>query len=154
MAQLSIEEIRMFALPRLFLPIAAALALSGAYAQTNKDSETVAQSIRTVIEAQLAAFAEDDADKAFSYASDNIRERFGTAENFIAMVKESYPVVYRPASVSFAKPEHIEGQTLQSVKMADDAGRLWLALYSMQRQPDSSWRINGCVLKMLKGSRT
>lgn len=130
------------------------LVWSNAFPQTSRIPEAEAQSIRAVIEAQLAAFADDDADKAFSFASESIRAQFGNAENFIAMVRVSYPVVYRPESVMFLEPERIERQTLQSVEMTDAAGRLWLAIYSMQRQPDRTWRINGCVLKPRKGSRT
>ena len=28
--------------------------------------------------------------------------------------------------------------------MTDGAGEVWLAVYTMQRQRDKSWRINGC----------
>ena len=117
-------------------------------------SETDAQSIRTIIEAQLAAFAADDAATAFSFASENIQKTFGTPENFLAMVRASYPVVYRPASVDFLEPEAVDEAIIQAVEMADQNDRLWLALYRMQRQPDHSWRIDGCVLRNLPGSRS
>jgi hypothetical protein len=142
---------------RIFLLIAALLVFGGATAQSDKTAklgDADAQSIRAIIEAQLAAFAADDADKAFSFASDFIREKFTNPATFLAMVKRSYPVVYRPASVSFTRPAEMDGQILQSVEMADVTGRLWQAMYNMQRQPDHSWRINGCVLQPIKGSRT
>src|SRR5579863_5743434 len=59
------------------------------------------KAIRTVVQAQLDAFSIDDGAKAFSYAAPSIREQFGIPEVFMAMVREGYPVVYRPASVSF-----------------------------------------------------
>lgn len=40
------------------------------------------------------------------------------------------------------------------VEMADEADRLWLAIYRMQRQPDNTWRIDGCVLKRVDGTRS
>jgi len=40
------------------------------------------------------------------------------------------------------------------VEMADEDDRLWLAIYRMQRQPDNSWRIDGCVLKSVEGTRS
>ena len=32
--------------------------------------------------------------------------------------------------------------------------RAWLALYPMQRQPDGSWRTNGCQLVRRAGTET
>jgi uncharacterized protein DUF4864 len=43
---------------------------------------------------------------------------------------------------------------VQGVEMSDEGDRLWLAVYRMQRQPDSTWRIGGCILKSLPGSRS
>ena len=98
-----------------------------------------------MIEAQLAAFAADDAEKAFSYAAPGIRAQFITAERFLSMVREGYPVVYRPASVSFLKPEWIENKLMQRVQMTDAAGAPWMVVYEIERQADKSWRIAACV---------
>ena len=65
-----------------------------------------AKAVRSVIEAQLAAFAADDADKAFSFAAPGIRAMFITAERFLSMVREGYPVVYRPVSVTDQVPSN------------------------------------------------
>lgn len=105
-----------------------------------------ASAIRSLIEAQLAAFRADDAERAFSYASPSIRTQFGDAATFISMVRSGYPVVYRPASVAFLLPEAADGQVIQRVRLTDASGAAWLAIYSLQRQADKSWRINGCVV--------
>jgi hypothetical protein len=141
-------------LTRFFVLAAGLLATTGALAQTDSVPEADAQAIRSIIEAQLAAFSDDDAEKAFSFASEGIQKTFGSPENFMVMVKTSYPVVYRPATVVFLEPVQLDDEVVQRVQMADDADRLWLALYRMQRQPDKSWRIGGCVLKSLEGSRS
>jgi hypothetical protein len=104
-----------------------------------------AKAVRSVIEAQLAAFAADDAEKAFSYAAPGIRALFVTAERFLSMVREGYPVVYRPASVTFLKPEWIETKLIQRVQMTDAAGAPWMVVYELERQADKSWRIAACV---------
>ena len=109
------------------------------------------KSVRAVVEGQLAAFARDDAKKAFSYAAPNVREAVGTAANFMAMVRNDYPVVYRPASVAFLKPEGKDDQVIQRVQMLDASGDAWLAIYSLQRQKNKAWRITGCVLVENKG---
>ena len=113
-----------------------------------------ARAVREVIEAQLDAFRRDDAPRAFSYASAGIREIFGTPEMFLEMVRTSYAVVYRAQSVQFDAPVVVEGDVLQPVRMTDAEGRAWLALYPMQRQPDGTWRIDGCRLARLAGQET
>ena len=67
------------------------------------------------------------------------------------MVRSSYAVVYRPKSVLFEAPVLIDGEVVQPVRMTDAGGRGWIALYPMQRQPDGSWRTNGCQLGRLAG---
>ena len=101
--------------------------------------------MRRVIEAQLQAIARDDGEAAFSFASPAIRERFGNARAFLAMVRREYAAVYRPSAVSFLDPRTEGGLTVYPVQLADREGRVWLALYSMQRL-GRDWRISGCVL--------
>jgi hypothetical protein len=113
-----------------------------------------ARAVREVIEAQLEAFKRDDAARAFSYAAPGIRATFGTPENFMAMVREEYAVVYRPRSVRFDAPMMAGGELVQPVHMTDAEGRAWLALYPMEQQSDGSWRINGCQLGRLAARDT
>jgi hypothetical protein len=108
-----------------------------------------AAAVREVIEAQLDAFKRDDAQRAFSYAAPGIRQMFGTAENFVQMVRTSYPVVYRPRTVQFERFEVVDDEVFQPVRLTDAQGQAWLALYAMERQPDGTWRINGCQLARL-----
>lgn len=109
------------------------------------------KNVREVVQGQLDALARDDADKAFSYAAPNVRQAVGTASGFLAMVRDGYPVVYRPASVAFLKPEGQGDQVVQRVHMLDADGESWLAIYSLQRQPNKAWRITGCVVVRNKG---
>ena len=113
-----------------------------------------ASAVREVIEAQLDAFQKDDAPRAFSYATAGIRESFGTAENFLEMVRTSYPAVYRPKTVKFEAPQLVDDVVVQLVRLTDADGRTWIALYPMQREPDGTWRIDGCQLARLAGQET
>ena len=111
-----------------------------------------AQLVRSVIEAQLAAFAKDDATKAFSFAAPNIRSSLKSADKFMAMVRASYPVVYRPASTLFL-PAQVDGmQALQKVQMSDAKGEAWIAVYTLEKQKNKAWRITGCLVVENKGS--
>src|SRR5215470_14612180 len=131
----------------LFLP---ALVLTALSAPRPTAAEPLARAdarqVRAVVEAQLDAFARDDAERAFSYAAPGIRTMFGDAERFMAMVRRSYPVVYRPASVAFLVADADGDEVVQPVHFTDAEGGLWLAVYHLQRQPDRSWRIAGCEL--------
>ena len=113
-----------------------------------------ARAVREVIEAQLDAFRQDDAPRAFSYATEGIRETFRTPQNFLEMVRTSYAVVYRPQTVKFEPPVLSDGEVVQPVRMTDAEGRAWLALYPMQREASGAWRINGCRLARLRGQET
>lgn len=112
------------------------------------------RAVRAVVEAQLAAFAADDAKGAFSYAAPSIRDMFGTPERFVAMVRAGYPVVYRPASVTFLNPVRVDGEIVQGVHLTDADGVLWLATYRLERQRDRSWRIAGCDVRPAPGKIT
>lgn len=128
-----------------------ALTTVSSLAQAAPLSPADEKTVRLVVQAQLAAFAKDDADKAFSYAAPNVQQAVGTASSFLAMVQRSYPVVYRPASLAFLKPEGQDDQAVQRVQMLDASGESWLAVYSLQRQKNKSWRITGCAVLANKG---
>ena len=117
-------------------------------------SATDMRSARAVVQAQLDAFTADDGPRAFSLATQNLRQMFGSPERFMAMVRAGYPVVYRPSSVAFLIPEWLDRELIQGVHFTDEAGGLWLAIYRLQRQRDNSWRINGCELVESRASTT
>jgi hypothetical protein len=136
----------------LFAAAFACLCLARASAEPVAADE--AKAVRAVVEAQLAAFAADDAKRAFSYAAPSIRAMFQTPDRFMEMVHRGYPVVYRAASVLFLDPERIQGELIQGVRLTDAEGNLWLATYRLERQPDRSWRISGCDVQPSSGKMT
>jgi hypothetical protein len=104
------------------------------------------EQVQRVIAAQLAAFAVDDADRAFDTATPQVRKAIGSSGRFLALVRGAYPMVYRPAAVTFHKPREDRGAVLQLVEIRDADAKSWLALFALERQPDASWRIGGCVV--------
>ncbi len=109
------------------------------------------KSIRRVIEQQIDAFKRDDATAAYSFASPGIRKIFPTAEIFMQMVRQGYRPVYRPRSYAFDELTQIEGDLVQPVRVVGPDGVPVTALYIMERQPDGSWKTNGCVLTQAPG---
>lgn len=110
--------------------------------------------IRGVIENQLAAFQRDDGAAAFGYASPDIQAMFGTADIFLAMVRQGYAAVYRPRAVNFGGIVGESEAPVQLVHVVGPDGAAQIAAYEMIRLPDGSWRINGCVLLPEPGRTT
>jgi hypothetical protein len=108
------------------------------------------QAIQAVVGDQLAAFQRDDGVAAFSYAAPRIRWQFGTPENFMQMVRAGYQPVYRPREVTFGALEMVGGNLVQLVLLIGPDGVPVVALYMMEREPDGSWKINGCILTAAK----
>src|SRR5690349_13479384 len=138
----------------LLAPALLSTLLLGAASAADVLARADARQVRAVVETQLDAFARDDAARAFSYAAPSIRSMFGDAERFMDMVRRSYPVVYRPASVAFLVADADGDEVVQPVHFTDASGALWLAVYRLQRQPDRSWRIAGCELAPSSGRTT
>jgi hypothetical protein len=99
------------------------------------------EAIESVIAAQIEAFLADDFDTAFSYASPMIQGMFQTPENFGVMVREGYPMVWRPSDVEFLSLETRQGALWQDVLVRDAGGALHILEYQMV-EGDEGWRIN------------
>jgi hypothetical protein len=99
-----------------------------------------------VITSQAEAFSRDDAAAAYSYAAPAIREMFPQADIFMFMVQNSYAPVYRHRSFEFGEARVEDGQVAQRVHIVDANGEAWEALYTLEREPDGSLKIIGCVL--------
>ncbi|MFW6358222.1 MAG: DUF4864 domain-containing protein [Chroococcales cyanobacterium] len=102
--------------------------------------------IRSIIEQQLQAFLQDDGERAFAFATPAIQQLFDTPDNFMRMVKISYPQLYRPRSVLFEEMTTFQGMLTQPVLVlgADDIPVR--AMYWMDKPRNGSWGINGCYL--------
>ncbi|MEM7490001.1 MAG: DUF4864 domain-containing protein [Pseudomonadota bacterium] len=101
--------------------------------------------IRGVIDDQIDAFRADDFAQAFTYAAPNIQSLFRTPERFGTMVRQGYPMVWRPGSVEYLGTERIGGRWVQEVLVTDGSGRLHLLEYSMVETGDG-WKIAGVRL--------
>lgn len=130
-------------LPRI---LGAAVLALGVSVHAGELPEHHAKSVRTVVQAQLDAFAADDARRAFELAVPSIRTQFGSAEKFLAMVRAHYPMVHRPRQVTFLKPDSDGTMAYQRVRVSDTTGAQWLVTYLLQQQKDKQWRISACLV--------
>lgn len=102
--------------------------------------------IKGVIGAQIDALEQDDFPTAFTYAAPGIQGMFGTPERFGQMVRQGYPMVWRPGSVEYLGVE-VEGRTwAQDVLVTDRDGQLHLLEYSMI-ETAAGWKIAGVRFK-------
>ena len=102
--------------------------------------------IRSVITSQLDAFRRDDAAGAYAEAAPGIQQLFPTPGIFLEMVRRGYQPVYRSRSAEFTALAVEDGHPVQRVEIIGPDGEAHTALYTMEREPDGTWRIAGCEL--------
>lgn len=102
--------------------------------------------IHEVVQSQLEALANDDAVRAFELATPEKRTLIGSADNFLRLMKEEYNPIYRYQRVIFSRPEVVNGDAIQLVRITDDTSRVWVAVFWMKQEADSSWKVDGCEL--------
>jgi hypothetical protein len=121
------------------------LALSVLSALSVSAQEARNPAIETTIQQQFDAFRADDVGTAFSFASPTIKGLFGTPENFGMMVRNGYPMVWRPAEVQYLELRKVAGNLWQRVMVTDQVGRTHLLDYQMIKT-DDGWQINAVQL--------
>lgn len=105
-----------------------------------------ALTIRNVVQSQLEAFAADDATAAFGLATSSTRALLGSPEQFLQLIKEHYPPIYRHRGALFSQPEMIDGHVLLMVRLTAHDNVVWLAVYEMAQEEGGDWKIDGCNL--------
>ena len=122
--------------------IFAAILISAMTMVVSVGSAKANDDVRSVISSQIDAFLADDFVTAFDFASPMIQGMFGTPERFGAMVRDGYPMVWRPAAVQFLSADERGGAVIQNVMIKDAGGKLFLLEYEMI-ETESGWLING-----------
>ncbi|MEO9683274.1 MAG: DUF4864 domain-containing protein [Tateyamaria sp.] len=101
--------------------------------------------VESTINSQIEAFQADNFTQAFEFASPAIQGIFGTPQNFGRMVTQGFPMVWRPADVTYLDLREINGTLHQKVQITDADGRVHLLDYRMI-ETDTGWKINGVQL--------
>lgn len=102
--------------------------------------------IHEVVQSQLEALSNDDAASAFELATPEKRMLIGSPDNFLRLIKEEYNPIYRYQRVIFSRPEVVDGDAVQLVRVTDGYSRVWLAVFWVLQGEDGVWRIDGCQL--------
>lgn len=109
-------------------------------------SDETDDAIQDVILSQIEAFANDDKDAAWTFASEGIKRQSGSVETFYNMVRLSYRPVYQATSIEFRERIPHTGFQIQIVRLGGPEGKHWRAVYRMVKS-DDQWRISGVLLK-------
>jgi hypothetical protein len=107
--------------------------------------------VRSIIDQQIAAFRRDDGATAYSFAAPSIRQIFPSPDVFMSMVRSGYQPVYRPQSVTYGRLREDSGTVVQEVFVVGPDGEPYVALYSLEKQADGSWKITGCRIAKAPG---
>jgi len=96
--------------------------------------------IEGTINLQFDAFKADDFEGAFEFSSPNLQLLFQSPENFKRMITTGYPMVQRPAEVTYLELRESAGSLWQKVQIIDGKGYTHLLDYEMI-QINEEWRI-------------
>ena len=116
--------------------------------QTYKDAEQI---VKKVISSQLMAFKEKNIEKAYSFAAPNIQRQFFNAENFGLMVKNGYPVIWKPKSYQFVKFSSNGTRSIQRVLFRSSTDALLTYDYLLEKF-SNEWRIAGVIQVNTEGN--
>jgi hypothetical protein len=82
-----------------------------------------------------------------------VKFAFPTVETFMAMVRRGYQPVHRNNGYRFAAAGATpDGRPTQIVILQGMDGKTWEALYTLEQQPDGTWKIAGCLIRLLPGT--
>jgi hypothetical protein len=110
--------------------------------------DTEIKAAQTVIDSQLKAFIANDGVAAYSFAAPNVKRIFPTVDTFMSMVTNGYAPVRKPQSYSFGKVEQTgPSSIIQQVLIVGPDGKDYEAVYTLELQPDGSFKITGCSLR-------
>ena len=123
-----------------------AVAVPRARAANTQLAKTEWQAIKKVISQQLAALRAGDSVKAFGYATPGIQAQFGDASNFMTMVRNAYSPLLDARYDEFLEGAVIDGVIVQPLRLIGRDNTVLVAIYTMERQKRSGWRISGCVI--------
>ena len=98
-----------------------------------------------IIESQIQAFLDDNAELAYSFAAPLIKMKFDSPSEFMFMVKNYYEPVYNPKQFYFIDSKYFEGAIYHQLQVISQQDESFLATYSLI-QDEGKWKISGCAV--------
>ena len=98
-----------------------------------------------IIESQIQAFLDENAELAYSFAAPMIKMKFNNPLEFMSMVKNYYEPVYNPKQFYFIDARYFEGAIYHQLQVISQQDESFLATYSLI-QDEGKWKISGCAV--------
>ena len=105
---------------------------------------TVMEAVRYTISAQIDAFKQNDVKKAYTFAAPNIQAQFPSPDIFGLMVRNGYPIIWKPKSYKFTTFKDLGNRCIQRVLFQSYNGSLESYDYILEKN-GSVWKIAGVL---------
>lgn len=108
------------------------------------EGETVMEAVRYTISSQIDAFKQNDVKKAYTFAAPNIQAQFPSPDIFGLMVRNGYPIIWKPKSYKFTTFKDLGNRCIQRVLFQSYNGSLESYDYILEKN-GSVWKIAGVL---------
>ena len=105
---------------------------------------TVMEEVRYTISSQIEAFKDNDVKKAYTFAAPNIQALFPSPDIFGLMVRNGYPIIWKPKSYKFTTFKDLGNSCIQRVLFQSYNGSLESYDYILEKN-GNLWKIAGVL---------
>tara|TARA_B100000965_G_scaffold172137_1_gene143748 strand:+ start:393 stop:815 length:423 start_codon:yes stop_codon:yes gene_type:complete len=133
---------------KIFIILITLFAINGLAKADNSFQNDLSQT-QTIIENQIKAFQNKNAELAFSFAAPIIKLKFNNSEDFMSMVESYYEPVFNPKQYYFIDSKYFEGSIYHNLQIISQTNVSYLATYSLIKD-NNEWKISGCALYPMK----
>ena len=111
---------------------------------------TVMEAVRYTISSQIDAFKDNDVKKAYTFAAPNIQAQFPNPDIFGLMVRNGYPIIWKPKNYRFTTFKDLGNRCIQRVLFQSYNGSLESYDYILEKN-GNLWKIAGVLSINLAG---
>ena len=108
------------------------------------EGSTAIEEVRFTISSQIDAFKKNDVKKAYTFAAPNIQAQFPNPDLFGLMVRNGYPIIWRPKSFKFTEFKDLGETCVQRVLFQSYSGSLKSYDYILEKN-NNLWKIAGVI---------
>ena len=108
------------------------------------EGRSVMEEVHHTISLQIDAFKKNDVNEAYTFAAPNIQAQFPNPDTFGLMVKNGYPIIWKPKSFKFVKFKDLGDKCIQRVLFQSYEGSLETYDYILEKN-NNQWRIAGVL---------
>ena len=108
------------------------------------EGRSVMEEVHYTISSQIDAFKKNDVNEAYTFAAPNIQAQFPNPDTFGLMVKNGYPIIWKPKSFKFVKFKDLGDKCIQRVLFQSYEGSLETYDYILEKN-NNLWRIAGVL---------